>query len=74
MIDILKNNQINVEERDLTLDEVYQSKEAFIASSTRDVIPVVSIENNAIGDGKIGNTTKKIMDLYQLELSTIKSD
>ena len=74
LIDILKNNQINVEERDLTLDEVYQSKEAFIASSTRDVIPVVSIENNAIGDGKIGNTTKKIMDLYQLELSTIKSD
>ena len=74
LIDILKNNQINVEERDLTLDEVYQSKEAFIASSTRDVIPVVSIENNAIGDRKIGNTTKKIMDLYQLELSTIKSD
>jgi len=74
LIDILKNNQINVEERDLTLDEVYQSKEAFIASSTRDVIPVVSIENNAIGDGKIGNTTKKIIDLYQLELSTIKSD
>jgi len=74
LIDILKNNQINVEERDLTLEEVYQSKEAFIASSTRDVIPVVSIENNAIGDGKIGNTTKKIMDLYQLELSTIKSD
>ena len=74
LIDIFKNNQINVEERDLTLDEVYQSKEAFIASSTRDVIPVVSIENNAIGDGKIGNTTKKIMDLYQLELSTIKSD
>ena len=74
LIDILKNNQINVEERDLTLDEVYQSKEAFIASSTRDVIPVVSIENNAIGDGKTGNTTKKIMDLYQLELSTIKSD
>ena len=74
LIDILKNNQINVEERDLTLDEVYQSKEAFIASSTRDVIPVVSIENNAIGDGKIGNTTKKIMDLYDLELSTIKSD
>ena len=74
LIDILKNNQINVEERDLTLDEVYQSKEAFIASSTRDVIPVVSIENNTIGDGNIGNATRKIMDLYQLELSKIKSD
>ena len=74
LIDILKNNQINVEERDLTLDEVYQSKEAFIASSTRDVIPVVSIKNNTIGDGNIGNATRKIMDLYQLELSTIKSD
>ena len=74
LIGIFKDNQMSIEERDLTLDEVYQSKEAFIASSTRDVIPVVSIENNAIGDGKIGNTTKKIMDLYQLELSTIKSD
>ncbi len=74
LIDILKNNQISIEERDLTLDEVYQSKEAFIASSTRDIIPVVSIENNTIGDGNIGSTTKKIMELYQLELSQIKSD
>ena len=74
LIDVLKNNQIKIEERDLTLDEVYQSKEAFIASSTRDVIPVVSIENNTIGDGNIGNATRKIMDLYQLELSKIKSD
>ncbi len=74
LIDILKNNQITIEERDLTLDEVYQSKEAFIASSTRDVIPVVSIQNNTIGDGNIGSTTRKIMELYQLELSKIKSD
>ena len=33
LIDILKNNQISIEEKDLTLDEVYKSKEAFIASS-----------------------------------------
>ena len=74
LIDILKNNQISIEEKDLTLDEVYKSKEAFIASSTRDIIPVVSIENNIIGDGNIGIATKKIMELYQLELSKIKSD
>ena len=74
LIDILKNNQISIEEKDLTLDEVYKSKEAFIASSTRDIIPVISIENNIIGDGNIGIATKKIMELYQLELSKIKSD
>ena len=74
LIGILKNNQISIEEKDLTLDEVYKSKEAFIASSTRDIIPVISIENNIIGDGNIGIATKKIMELYQLELSKIKSD
>ena len=73
LIDILKNNQINTEERDLILDEVYQSREAFIASSTRDIIPVVSIQNNIIGDGSVGSVTKNIMDLYQFELSEIKS-
>jgi len=74
LLDILKNNQIDVEERDLTLDEVYQSKEAFIASSTRDIIPVISVADSVIADGKRGNLTKRIMDLYQLELSKIKSD
>ena len=43
--------------------EVYKSKEAFIASSTRDIIPVISIENNIIGDGNVGIATKKIMEL-----------
>ena len=74
LLDILKNNQIDVEERDLTLDEVYQSRETFIASSTRDVIPVISVADTVIADGKVGNLTKRVMDLYQSELSKIKSN
>lgn len=47
----------NVEERPLTLDEVYNAKEAFISSTTKLILPVVKISGRSIGDGKPGSVS-----------------
>lgn len=53
-------------ERDFTLDEAYQSKEAFISSSTKNAFPVDKIDGKLIGDGK--NTITRLINDKLLEL------
>ncbi|MCZ4244750.1 aminotransferase class IV [Pedobacter punctiformis] len=38
-------------ERDFTLDEVYNAKEAFVSSSTKNAFPVYKVDGKLIGDG-----------------------
>ena len=63
--------QVNHCESKITIEDLKTSSEAFIASANRDLIPVVSIDNHNIGDGKIGPKYKKLMELYQEEILNI---
>ena len=65
MLVLLKKHQLKIHESDLSIEKVLKCKEAFIASANRDVIPVISIEGNRIGDGLVGEQTRSIMSLYQ---------
>ena len=58
-------------ESTISIEDLKSSSEAFIASANRDLIPVVSVSGNQIGDGKIGPVYKKLMSLYQQELLKI---
>lgn len=54
-------------ERDLTLDEVFAAKEAFITSTTQYANPVTEIDGKLIGEWQIGEVTRKVrMMLYNL--------
>ena len=68
LLNIMEEKEIKFEERDLPVDEVYSCKEAFIVSSTRDIVPIVSVANHTIGDGLVGESTKKLMEIYQEEI------
>jgi len=50
-----------VEEREITLEEALNAKEAFITSTTKQIVPVVQIDGKPIGDGKPGRVTKNLM-------------
>jgi D-alanine transaminase/branched-chain amino acid aminotransferase len=43
-------------------EQIQSIKEAFITSTTKIVLPVLSINGNIIGDGKPGNVTRAIFD------------
>ena len=57
-----------VEERDLTLEEMKNAREAFITSSTKQIMPVVLVDEYRIGDGKPGKTTQQLMKLLDEEI------
>ncbi|MEO1104668.1 MAG: D-amino-acid transaminase [Pseudomonadota bacterium] len=56
---------IPVEERPFTLQEAKDAKEAFITSSSNFVMPVVRIDETAIGNGRAGELTLRLRDGYE---------
>lgn len=52
------------EERDVSLEELRNAKEAFITSTTKNVMPVVKIDGNVLGDGKPGEITQSLAAAY----------
>lgn len=53
-----------IEERMYTLEEVYNAKEAFISSASMFAMPVVQVDEQKIGDGKVGDIMKSVVDSY----------
>lgn len=53
-----------LEERDITLEELYAADEVFLTSSFKDVVPVVRVGDHSIGDGKVGKNTQKVMSAF----------
>ncbi len=57
-----------VEVRNLLLDELKTAREAFITSSTKQIMPVSQVDNLLIGDGMPGETTRQLMELLRQEV------
>lgn len=49
-----------ITERNITLSELDQAKEAFITSSTKNAHPVIEVDGKLIGDGKPGKITSLV--------------
>lgn len=65
VIKLAKKAGYKVEERDLDFGEVKKATEAFITATNKDVCPIVKIDNFKIGNGKVGEVTKKLLNAYR---------
>ena len=61
---VAKDLQLKVVERPFTLAEAKRAKEAFISSATSYVTPVVKIDGEPVGDGKVGPTARRLREEY----------
>lgn len=53
-----------IEEREISFAELNSAHEAFITSTTKNIIPVTSVDKKNIGDGRVGKRTNKLMQLF----------
>ena len=65
MIELALANGFRVEERDIQQHELETADEIWLTSSTREIAPVVKLDNQVIGDGVAGEYWKKIIAIYQ---------
>ena len=63
-IRLAKENGLALEERPFSVPEAKAAREAFITSTTSEVLPVTEIDGSVIGNGKAGAFSRKLRKLY----------
>lgn len=54
-----------VQEKQLTLADLFQASEAFLTLTSAGLLPIVQVGNRLLGSGKPGKTTKALIKLYR---------
>jgi branched-chain amino acid aminotransferase len=64
----LASKRYKTEEGTITLEDINHAKEAFLTSTTKQIVPIVQINNTIISDGKPGAISLSLLnDLISLE-------
>ncbi len=64
LLDILKTD-FPMEVRPLSRQELQDSDEVFLASSTKELVPVVQVDDQIVGDHRPGPVTLRIMEIFR---------
>ena len=71
VIDICKENEISIQEKDFTITDVHSSDEAFVTGTFAGIIPAVEIDGHGMSEGVRGAITHMLQDLYNKKLSQL---
>lgn len=55
---------VPVEERPIYIEELQWASECFFTGTTGEVRPVVEIDGRPVGDGRVGDVTRRLSDLF----------
>lgn len=64
MIEVAKKNNFKIKEKAFTINELFDSKEAFLTSTTAKILPVVRINQKKVNNGKPGEITQTLIKKY----------
>ncbi|MDH3354018.1 MAG: D-amino acid aminotransferase [Chromatiales bacterium] len=65
VIELCHTHNIPYELRAIPQAELFEADEVWVTSSTKEIIPIISIDKHAVGDGRVGNGWRKISQLYR---------
>lgn len=65
VLEIATEDGLKTTEENITVKDLFAADEVWITSSTKEVLPVTRIDDEAVGNGKPGPIWKKVIGLYQ---------
>ena len=71
IIQLCKENNIPIYEKDFLVDDVLNADEAFVTGTFAGVIPAVSLDGKTIGNGKRGPMTETFFNLYKNKIEKL---
>ncbi len=71
VLELADRLRIEVEEVPFTLTELRQADEAFLTSTTLEIMPVVSVDGRAIGSGTPGPITKDLAEAFAARVQRV---
>ena len=66
LFEVAKDTDIVVKEEVLKDEDLFNAEEAFLTSTTRELVPIVKVDGNKIGDGTPGEATKKLLKAFRV--------
>ena len=60
----LASNHFPIEVKKIDLEELSSIDEAFVTSTSKCVVPVTKIDAHQVGNGKVGDRTRTLMQLF----------
>jgi branched-chain amino acid aminotransferase len=65
LFDIGKDTGVEVQERVLRDDDLFGADEAFLTSTTRELVPIVKVNDRTIGSGRPGQVRWKLLNAFR---------
>ena len=65
VIELCEQNKIICREKDISEDELHNADEIWLSSSTREILPILTLNQHAVGKGVPGIVWQQIIQLYQ---------
>lgn len=65
VLELCRQNKIICREKEISEDELHNADEIWLSSSTREIVPVVTLNRHAVGKGRPGPVWQQIIQLYQ---------
>lgn len=73
IVEIAPEHSICLKEQVISKDELFNADEIWLTSSTKEILPVTSLNDKIIGNGKPGPYWQKIMTAYQQRKQLLRS-
>jgi branched-subunit amino acid aminotransferase/4-amino-4-deoxychorismate lyase len=74
ILDLSHRIGLHVIEGLFPVSEIDTADEMFLTSTTREVVPIVRVDGRAIGDGRPGPVTKRLLDAYRAEAQLLLAE
>jgi len=72
LMDIIPTTNWKLEEKTISMNELYDADEVFLSSTTKMVMPVIRIDDKVIANGKPGIITTTLLNLFVQHLNSWK--
>jgi branched-subunit amino acid aminotransferase/4-amino-4-deoxychorismate lyase len=67
---IAVRDSVKLVESDLYISNVLEADEIFLTNVIMQILPIISVEKHAVGDGKVGAMTKKLQRMFEEVIKT----
>lgn len=65
LLEIGRRDGVVIEESTLRDDDLFTADEAFLTGTTREIVPIVTVDDRTIGTGRPGAVTQRLLDVFR---------
>lgn len=66
VLDLAREDDIDTMERSFRAEQLREADEVFVTGTSSGIVPIVTLDGAAVGSGRVGPVTRRLMELYEL--------